>query len=398
MHQPENTKRLKLILHGLFLLSGTATVLIGPLLPILARHYALNDLQVSFYFPSQFAGSLAGTFFTSRFARKNQFLAAAMIGAFLMAAGVLLMNIDSFPVSLAAFLINGLGIGLTLPAINMTVLELSPTNTASALTILNFCWGVGAILCKPYVDFSSRGGDILVTTLILSVPLLLAAAFLFFLPTRVIAVESMTPNEPDAAKIPIWTMPLAWAIALFNFIHVGFESGMGGWLTIYTERLDDTQMVHWLSPTLAYFVFFVAGRGVAPLLFRLLNENKMLLLGLFTVLAGMLLTVSAVSVLALGLGAAIAGFGTSWIFPTNLSRFSKTFGPTATRRATPLFICGTLGAATSTWLIGFVSNQSGELRFGMYVLVVSVLLLIAVQLGLGVSAARRTRREKSKCY
>ncbi len=190
---PDNSARLKLILHGLFLISGTVTVLIGQVLPILARHYSLSDLQLSFYFPAQFAGSLAGTFLTSRYARKNQFLLASIIGAVLMAAGLLLMNVDSFGVSLFAFGLNGVGIGLTLPAINMTVLELSPLNTASALSFLNFFWGVGAIICKPFVDLSSGGNDILPTTLILCVPMLIAASMLYFQPTRII--ETGTDNS-----------------------------------------------------------------------------------------------------------------------------------------------------------------------------------------------------------
>ncbi|MEO7658766.1 MAG: MFS transporter [Pyrinomonadaceae bacterium] len=380
MSSNTNTLRLRIILHGLFLISGTITVLIGQLLPILSRHYELNDLNVGFYFPAQFLGSLFGTFLTSRFARKNQFILASMIGAVLMAAGVLLLNVDSFPVSLSAFVIAGVGIGLTLPAINMIVLEFNPLNAASALSILNFCWGVGAIICKPFVDYSSRDTDISITTSILAAPLLLSAVFLFFQPMRLITLPSPPATETEPLDIAIWRMPLAWAIALFNFIHVGFESGMGGWLTSYTERLDENYVVHWLSPTLLFFVLFVVGRGVAPVLFRFFNENKMLMLGLVIVLAGMTVTVTAASVMALGIGAAVAGFGTSWIFPTNVARFSKAFGRTATRRATPLFICGTLGAAASTWLIGFVSNQTGSLRSGMYVLVVSVLSLIAVQI------------------
>ncbi len=176
-------------------------------------------------------------------------------------------------------------------------------------------------------------------------------------------------------------MPIAWAIAAFNFIHVGFESGIGGWLTTYTGRLDGDPVPHWLSPTLLYFSFFVAGRGVAPVLFRFLNENKMLMLGLLVILIGMILILSADSVIALSLGASVAGFGTSWIFPTNVSRFTRFFGLAATRRATPLFICGTLGSAVSTWLIGFISDRTGSLRSGMFVLVVSVVLLIALQIG-----------------
>lgn len=389
---PANAKRIKLILSGLFLVSGTVTVLIGQVLPILAKQYALNDLQLSFYFPAQFAGSLIGTFLTSRFAKKNEFIAASFIGAVLMAAGILLMNVNSFPVSFTAFLINGIGIGLTLPAINMTVLELSPENTASSLSFLNFFWGVGAIICKPFVDLSSSGSNVVITTTVLAAPLLLAAAMLYYQPTRIIAVPESPSTESDDSKIPIWTLPLAWAIALFNFIHVGFESGMGGWLTTYTERLDETQAVHWLSPTLLYFVFFVLGRGVAPGVFRFLNENKMLFLGLSTILVGMLITVTAGTVVVMAIGAAVAGFGTSWIFPTNVSRFSHTFGPSASRRATPLFICGTLGAASSTWLIGFVSNQTGNLRSGMYVLVVSVVLLLLLQIWLGSQVSRSRDR------
>ena len=379
---PENANRIKMILSGLFLVSGSVTVLIGQLLPILAKQYSLDDLQLSFYFPAQFAGSLVGTVMTSRFARKSKFITASVIGAVLMAVGVLLMNVDSFPVSLAAFMINGVGIGLTLPAINMTVLELSPQNAASSLSLLNFFWGVGAILCKPFVDLSSSGSNIVTTTFVLAAPMLAAAALLFIQPTRIIRADRPVERSVEPKKVPIWSLPLAWAIALFNFIHVGFESGMGGWLTTYTERLGDTQSFHWLSPTLLYFLFFVLGRGVATGLFRFLNENRMIFLGLSTILAGMIVTVTATSVIVLGAGAAVAGFGTSWIFPTNVARFSNTFGESASRRATPLFICGTLGAASSTWLIGFVSNQTGNLRSGMYVLVVSVVLLLMLQIWL----------------
>jgi fucose permease len=126
------------------------------------------------------------------------------------------------------------------------------------------------------------------------------------------------------------------------------------------------------------------GRGVAPMLFRYLNENRMLMLGLLTVLIGVVLTVVASSLLFLGIGAAIAGFGTSWIFPANVSRFLKNIWPgRAHGRSTPFFICGTLGAAASTWLIGFVSNQTGSLQYGMYVLVGSIILLTILQIGLG---------------
>ncbi len=369
-------------LHLLFFLSGIVTVLIGQVLPVFARKFSLSDLQVSWFFPSQFAGSLAGTFFTSRFARQNDYRMATIVGGFAMVAGILLMNFASFPVVLTGFFINGIGIGMTLPSINMIVLELSPERTASSLSILNFCWGVGAIVCKPFVDLWSDQQSIGPTTYILALPILMATLLLLFdgsyEPPKQISMEA---SESDNG-VAIWRQPIAWMIALFNLIHVGFESGMGGWLTTYTGRLSGEPFLAWVSPTLLYFVFFVAGRGVAPLLFRSLNESKMLLLGLFTILAGMVIVISADTVASLSIGSVISGFGTSWVFPTNVARFSSTFGPEANRRSAPFFIAGTLGAAMSTWLIGFISEVSGNLRSGMYVLLISVILLIVLQIGL----------------
>ena len=382
MSKNYSPRLVKFTLHVIFFLSGIATVLIGQVLPVMARHFTLNDLQAGFFFPIQFAGSLIGTYLTSQFGKRNNFLAAAVLGSILMGGGVLMMNIDSFSVCLIGFFINGLGIGLTLPSINMLILELNPESPASALSVLNFCWGLGAILSKPFVDLLSTADNVGLTTYVLAAPLLAAALLLFVAVGERKPSPLLTFDTSDAEPVPIWTMPIAWAIAAFNFVHVGFESSMGGWLTTYTGRLDGQPLFAWLSPTLLYFLFFVLGRGVAPALFRFLNENKMLMFGLLVILAGMIVTLSAGSVINLSLGASLAGFGTSWIFPTNVSRFSRFFGPTATRRATPLFIAGTLGSAASTWLIGFISDRTGSLRSGMVVLVVSVLLLIVLQIGL----------------
>jgi fucose permease len=380
---------LKILLHAVFFLSGIATVFIGPALPVLAGHFALNDLQVSYFFPAQFSGSLLGTFLTYNFGKRNNFLTATLLGAFLMITGLSIMNFGSLPLCLLGFAINGTGIGLTLPSINMLILEMSPENAPSALNILNFFWGVGAIICSPFVGVLSKGVSIFWPTVIIAAALLVPAILIFFTPRGGEDRPVHNTETPDAPPPPIWSSPVAWLIALFNFIHVGFESGMGGWLPTYTGRVEGQPLVHWISPTLIFFLFFVLGRGVAPLFFKYLNENKMLILGLTIVLGGMGILLFAKNVSLLSVGAVVCGFGTSWIFPTNVSRYSKIFGPTATRRATPLFILGTLGAASTTWLIGFLSNHYNDLRSGMFVLLLSVVLLLIIQIGLSVRKPAR---------
>ncbi|MFN0139773.1 MAG: MFS transporter [Pyrinomonadaceae bacterium] len=382
---------LKILLHMIFFLSGIATVLIGQVLPILARQFTLNDLWLSYFFPAQFAGSLIGTFLTGRFARRGDQNLATIIGGFAMTLGLLLMNIDSLPVSLFGFFVNGIGIGLTLPAINMKIVELEPHRSGAALSILNFCWGVGAIVSKPFVDALSTANSVGMATIVLAVALFIPTLALVWIRKGAHRDEDrVNAAEPASA---IWTMPLAWMIALFNFIHVGFESGIGGWLTTYTERVDGGRNVGWLSPTLLYFAFFVIGRGIAPLLFKRLDERKMLFLGLGTVLAGVVTVLLATDVALLSIGAAVSGFGTSWIFPANIARFSHAFGQAAIRHAMPLFICGTLGATFITWLIGYVSERSGNLRSGMFVLAIGVVLLLVLQTGMSLWSRQKIKTE-----
>ena len=378
--ESSGNRDLKILLHIVFFVSGIATVLIGQVLPILASSFALNDLQAGFFFPAQFSGSILGTLASNWFGRRSRFVWATVIGSVLMAAGMTMMNLVAYEGCLAGFFVTGLGIGMTLPSVNLLVLEMNPQKGASALSLLNFCWGLGAILCKPFVDATATKGSVFVTTLFLVIPLIACASLILLLPRAQEFAPVRGGSEANYGEnAAIWTTALAWTIALFNFVHVGFESGIGGWLTTYSGRIHGEPVVQLLSPTFLYFLFFVAGRGIAPLYFRFMSENQVLFLDIGLMLAGMLLILSAGDVTLLSIGAALSGFGASSVFPTNLSRFTRIFGPTATRRATPLFVSGTLGGAAVTWLIGFVSNQTAELRLGMFTLLACVVVVGAIQ-------------------
>ncbi|MEQ1762441.1 MAG: MFS transporter, partial [Pyrinomonadaceae bacterium] len=304
------------------------------------------------------------------------------------AIGIAMLNLGSYELVLIAFFVNGLGVGLTLPAINVLILERNPERSASALSFLNFFWGLGAIVSKPLTDFTAQGTSLFNTTLCLSIPLIILAVAIFVLPMP--SEARVKPRSESTEELtPIWSNPLAWAIALFAFIHVGFESGIGGWLTTYTERIEGAAATRLVTPTFLFFLFFIIGRGIAPVFFRYLDENKVIFISLLVILAGLTLILTASETIQLGIGGALCGLGTSSVFPTNVSRFSKAFGSEAMRRATPLFLSGTLGATAVTWLIGFLSQRLGDLRSGMYVLAVSILLLIVLQTALGFSNRRK---------
>lgn len=376
--QIENWKSpLIFIIHFAFLLCGIVTVLIGQILPVLMKRLELNDAQAGGLFIAQFSGSISGTLIFGYTAKRFGFIKTTIFGFIAIAFGCLLLNSESWFVCVLGLFINGIGIGSSLPSVNMLVIVLNPERQASALSILNFFWGVGAILSQPFVAFFGTPSSIFVPTVMLSVSFFLTMIALFFF--RIKTGETRSENETkEISDSRIWTHPLAWLIAAFNFIHVGFESGAGGWLTTYSERFPEGEN-SLLTATPAFFLFFVIGRGIAPIFLRILNENRFIFFSLLILLSGTVVISAAENFITLVVGAGISGFGTSAIFPANMARFTKIFGESATRKAMPLFLSGTLGGAFVTSLIGFVSEKFANLQSGIFVLLASGLILIILQ-------------------
>lgn len=371
-----STKRILIFLHAGFLLIGIITVILGQILPILAARLSLNDLNAGYLFTAQFTGSLTGTLFYNRLIKKFGFVKTLLGGFCLLAFGCAGLNIDSWFGCLAAIYVYGAGIGLTIPSINLLVAEIAGEKSSSALNTINFFWGIGAIFCKPFVDLFKSPNSILLPTIVLSLLFLMIGAAIWFSD-----YEENDQKKEDfygASKL-IWTTSAAWLIAVFSFIHIGIESAVGGWLTTFESRQAQNSEGGFISAAFIFFFFMVLGRGIAPLFFKFLSENAVLLGSVLIMTAGIILILWAGTFSFLLTGAAVLGFGTSTLYPTNLSRFTKIFGRQAIHNATPLFVLGSLGGAFVTWLVGFASTSFNSLRSGFFVVLICCILLIILQ-------------------
>ncbi len=374
---PDSNKRLLISLHIGFLLIGIITVLLGQILPILSRRLSLNDGESGYFFIAQFAGSLTGVFFYNQGIKKIGHLKTLLIGFCLMSVGCFGLNTDNFIWCLLTVLLYGIGIGITIPTINMLVVELNPVKSSSLLNLINFFWGIGAILCKPFVDYVGSPETYFLPTVFLAILLLIFGLIIGFSKIS----ESLAEPEIKIVLItPIWKTPTAWLIAFFNFIHIGIESSVGGWITTFENRLPESSPFVWLSAAFVFFLFLVIGRGIAPVFFKYLNENSLLFANLVLMTFGAGVIFLANSFWFLLLGVAILGFGTSSVFPTNMSRFTKIFGAESARNATPIFILGSLGGAFMTWLVGFISTSFGNLRIGFLVVLTGCAVLLIFQI------------------
>lgn len=360
-----------------FVVIGVVTLLLGQILPILSVRLNLDDAQAGTLFLAQFSGSILGTFASSRIAKRYGFTLAVLIGLFLIAIGIPGINSDEFVLCWIAVFVYGSGLGVTIPSINLLTIETTePHLRSSAVNLINFAWGVGAICSQPFVAAVSRDGSLINVTVIL-VAAVLVLAVCFFLAVRASAAKRLTENESAPPTTRIWTQPRSWLFVAFSFFVVAIEGGLGGWLTTYTESLKQSG-IEMMNLTVVYFLFFVLGRGIAALVSRRISENALIFSCSVILLTGAVILVTAEQFAIIG--AAVAGLGSSAIFPTNMARFARVFGPTATLQAGPVFIAGTCGAAVVSSLIGFISTTLGSLRAGIILVVISAAFVVLLNL------------------
>ena len=373
-------KRIIILLHGGFFIIGILTVLLGQILPFLTRKLAINDEQAGYLFVAQFIGSLSGAFIYNRTLKKFGYPKMLFGGFCLMALGCCGLNLGSYFWCIAAIFIYGVGIGATIPAVNLLTIELNREKSSAASNIINFFWGIGAISSKPFVDFVGSADSIRLPAMLLGAAFLLIGAAILIDDYR----ETPLEKTADSSVVPmkIWTQPTAWLIAVFGFIHVGIESSVAGWLTTYELRLTETDFKRWISAALLYFLMLIIGRGIAPVFFKIWNENVVMFASLIAMTVGILLILLSGGFLLLTVGAAILGFGTASVFPMNIVRFTKFFGSDAMKNAAPLFVLGSFGGAFATWLIGIISTNFNSLRAGFSVILISCILLLVLQIAL----------------
>ncbi len=377
IQNPNGFSSLKISLHFSFFIVGIVTVLLGQILPILAVNLALNDEQSGFFFTAQFGGSIIGTISTAFLIKRLGFVKTLGIAFLLFIVGLIGINIGGLDVSRISVFILGIGIGLAIPSTLMLTAALNPLKTTSALNLMSFVWGLGAIASQPFVSFLGKGKFVFPTLFLAVVSILFAAVYLAFF--KDFAVRNESVSEADSS-VSIWRDPKSWLIVAFGFCDVGIESGISGWLTSYTFRSDLPSEISWLSATPIFFAFFVLGRGIAAIAARVLSNNQIIWASLVITFLGTVLLIFSNGWQTIFFSAAILGLGLAAVFPTNMARFTETFGAAANSKTVPLFVMGSVGSIVITFLIGFVSNQyASNLKAGLGVLIGAAVVLLILQ-------------------
>lgn len=387
---PVNEGRwLLIVAHLGFILTGVVATLLGSLLPLLAAKWNLNDAAAGRLFIAQFAGSLVGLWLSGRLVARYGVTRSLATGFALTMVGVAVVGMGSAVVGWSAILIYGVGLGLTMPAINLLVAEANPHRRAAALNILNFLWGIGAVSSAPFVMLFVARGEGMTAQGLFALALSLGVVGCCLASLRGGGTSGVSSEAVDDESLtPIVSAPrkLLVLFGAMMFFYVGAESAVGGWVALYASRVSVRGVVQEFSVSAyaatIFWASLLAGRCLAPVVLRFVSDEKLVLISLGIATFGIAQLSLEPSPGGLVAGIVCAGLGFAPVFPNTLAAVTQTFGARNKRVTGWAFTTATLGGAVMPWIVGIVSDRAGELRFGLAVVLCVCLVMIGLQLAL----------------
>jgi len=449
----------KLILAGqiAFLPTGILQTLLGPMLPILIARWALNDTQAGNLFLVQFLASLAGVQLSGLLLTRWGYRPAFLSGLLLMAYGVSTLLLGSSALGMAAVAAYGLGLGLVVPSDNLLIAEIgsgsdsssasgaasqqssqqssqrssqqssqgSPqassqrsseaSSRASAVSLLNFFWGVGAVFCSLMVAWTAAHKLLPFFLGSVALFLLLLAFEMRNLPFPAAATSSATPagtssvtpagsspssfsstssstsspssastSSPSSASSPSWRnlakSPAIWIFAAIFFLYPGAETAVGGWIGSYVSRLGSRgAAIASLMPAF-FWTALTVGRALGTVFLRYFSERSVLRIGYGAGAAGIGLMLWAPTLTGVIGGALITGLSFATLYPITVARLSQRFGVAARKIGAVMFSLAAVGPAVIPWMVGVISHSTGSLRAGLLLPLGATVILFVVHL------------------
>jgi fucose permease len=361
--------------HAAFVPTGAVTVILGPLLPALSLQWSMNYAQAGSLFTAQFVGGTVGATLSGMVCSRLGFRFAINGGLFAMALGTAMLMFVSRPLGLVCIACYGFGLGLTIPAANLVVAAANPERRSAALSLLNFSWSIGALVCPFVVAAAARVDAIRFLLVAIAGFLLVVLLGIAAMPASIF--ETQVPqNEGPLSALPGNLSQRAFLVlsALF-FLYVGTENAFGGWIASYAKSLGTSSLTLALMTPSFFYAAIMLGRWIASFVLKKADEITTARAGLFVAAAGMAGLVFSRTMPLVVASVSVAGFGMAAIYPITIALLSREFGPAAAKVASIMFTLANFGGASLPWLVGFFSHRSNDLRVGLMVPLTAALLM-----------------------
>lgn len=379
----------KLILAGqiAFFPTGILSTLLGPMLPILITRWAMNDTQAGNLFLVQFLAAMTGVQLSGVLLSRWGFRPAFLSGLLLMACGVSTLYMGRLWLGMASVAVYGLGLGLIIPSDNLLIAEIGAVaganagenSRASAVSLLNFFWGVGAVFCSLMVAWTAAHRLLpffFGSVALLLVLLALAMRNLPFPPAK-------TAEEKSASSSSLRNLmksPAIWLFAAVFFLYPGAETAVGGWIGSYVLRLGPRGAALASMMPAFFWTALTVGRGLGSAFLRHVPERRVLRAGFATGAVGIALMLWTATLPGVIAGALITGLSFATLYPITVAAFSHRFGVAARSIGSLMFSLGSMGPAVIPWMVGVISHNTGSLRAGLLLPLGATVVLLGIHL------------------
>jgi FHS family glucose/mannose:H+ symporter-like MFS transporter len=380
----QSSSNRKLVIAGqiAFLPTGILTTLLGPMLPILIARWAMNDTQAGNLFLVQFLASLVGVQLSGVLLARLGFRPAFLSGLLLMACGVATLYLGSLWLGLASVAAYGLGLGLIIPADNLLIAEIGSSSgsgrssRAGAVSLLNFFWGVGAVLCSLMVAWTAAHKLL---------PFFLGSVALFLVLLALAMRNLPFPvAEKSAESSASWRAmaksPAIWLFAAVFFLYPGAETAVGGWIGSYVSRLGSRGAAMASMMPAFFWSALTVGRALGTAFLRHFPERRVLRVGYAAGAAGIALMLWAPTLPGVIGGALITGLSFATMYPIAVARLSQRFGVAARSIGAVMFSLASVGPAVIPWMVGVISHATGSLRAGLLLPLGATVILFLIHL------------------
>jgi fucose permease len=365
-------------MHYGLVLAGLGTALLGPILPLLARQWAMQDSQSGLLMMAKFCGAFLGGVSVSGRLRRSLLvgLAAGTVGFGMFSLA------PTMSVGCVGLFVGGFGLGQMITSINILAGRRFTAQRGAALSMLNFSFSLGAMLSALLAawllpKFALQG----LLECFAAMFLLGAIGLLLQMRNEVGGLSSASVSEEFAVSEK--GAPLAGIgsraylyFAGLLFLYGGLETCLSGWLTTFALRYGDKTLVVSEYTTLLLWMSLTVGRvGAAAVMLRV-GERTVQRWGLALAavfIAGLAMAHSAATIagFAVLLGLSLAPF-----FPATFALLMAE-RPAARQAGIVLAVSG-LGAAALPWLMGVVSTRTGSLQMALALPFAAAVALLAM--------------------
>ncbi len=372
------------LLHLSMMLTGLATALLGPILPLIAHHWQLQDQQSGLLMLAQFCGSCTGGLTVQKRLRRSVTfgLTAGFLGfmGFALAPGL--------PLACIGLYIGGWGTGQVITANNIIAGRRYSAHRGSALALLNFTWSFGAMLSPLLAAWLTP--HFALRSLLFNFAALHAVALTWVLiELRGKSAEIVSESDSKNATASSLALGAVLYFAAMLFFYGGVETCLAGWLTTFALRYGDKNLVLSEYTTLVLWASLTVGRALSSALMLRIGERPLQRAGLVTTALCTIGLATSHGTTTIAVYAVLLGLSLAPFFPAT---FSILMGDRPSARQAGIVLCMSgLGAAFLPALMGVVSTHYGSLQLAL----VTPLVAAAVLLGMSLFPPRQKAAAKS---